>query len=130
MTDKTDAIGGIIAIMKSCWDLPADCNEGELFTYAEVLFDRIQAGDNHDALYAYLADVQTNKLEMPPSDAYRGDRRSFDRPRRRRQRRAFRSAKSAGERRRWPCEAASSWRADTRPVEIPRRGSTRETIPA
>ena len=82
MTDKTDAIGGIIAIMKSCWDLPADCNEGELFTYAEVLFDRIQAGDNHDALYAYLADVQTNKLEMPPSDAYRGDRRSFDRPRR------------------------------------------------
>jgi hypothetical protein len=71
MTDKTDAIGGIIAIMKSCWDLPADCNEGELFTYAEVLFDRIQAGDNHDALYAYLADAQTNKLEMPPSDAYR-----------------------------------------------------------
>jgi hypothetical protein len=53
MTDKTDAIGGIIA------------------TYAEVLFDRIQAGDNHDALYAYLADAQTNKLEMPPSDAYR-----------------------------------------------------------
>ncbi|MFZ0207786.1 MAG: hypothetical protein WAL59_17065 [Roseiarcus sp.] len=69
MTDKTDAIGGIIAIMKSCWDFPADCNEGELFTYAEVLFDRIQAGDNHDPLYAYLADVQTNKLEMPPSDA-------------------------------------------------------------
>jgi hypothetical protein len=71
MTDKTDAIGGIIAIMKSCWDLPSDCNEGELFTYAEVLFDRIQAGDNHDALYAYLADVQTSRLEMPPSDAYR-----------------------------------------------------------
>ena len=40
MTDKTDAIGGIIAIMKSCWDFPADCNEGELFTYAEVLFDQ------------------------------------------------------------------------------------------
>ena len=71
MNDKTDAIGGIIAIMESCWDLPADCNEGELFTYAEVLLDRIQAGDNHDALYAYLADVQTNKLEMPPSDAYK-----------------------------------------------------------
>ena len=70
MTDKTDAIGEIMAIMKSCWDFPADCNEGELFTYAEVLFDRIQTGDNHDALYAYLADVQTNKLEMPPSDAY------------------------------------------------------------
>ena len=71
MTDKTDAIGGIIAIMKNCLDLPADCNEGELFTYAEVLFDRIQAGDNHDALYAYLAGVQTNKMEMPPSDACR-----------------------------------------------------------
>jgi hypothetical protein len=71
MTDKTDAIGGIIAIMKSCWDLPSDCNEGELFTYAEVLFDRIQASDNHDALDAYLADVQTKKLEMPPSDAYK-----------------------------------------------------------
>ena len=26
--------------------------------------------DDDDALYAYLADVQTNKLEMPPSDAY------------------------------------------------------------
>ena len=72
MTDKTDAIGGIIDIMKSCWDLPADCNEGELFAYAEVLFDRIQAGEDSDALYAYLADVQTNKLEMPPSDAYQG----------------------------------------------------------
>ena len=71
MTDKTDAIDGIIAIMKSCWDLPADCNEGELFTHAEVLFDRIQAGDNHDALYAYLADAQTNKLKVPPSDAYK-----------------------------------------------------------
>ena len=42
MTDKTDAIGAIIDIMKSCWDLPADCNEGELFAYAEVLFDRIR----------------------------------------------------------------------------------------
>jgi hypothetical protein len=70
MTDKTDAIGAIIDIMKSCWDLPADCNEGELFAYAEVLFDRIDAGDDDEALYAYLADVQTNKLEMPPSDAY------------------------------------------------------------
>jgi hypothetical protein len=71
MTDKTDAIGGIIAIMKSYWDLPADCNEGELFAYAEVLFDRIQAGDEHDALHSYLADVQTKKLEMPPSDGYK-----------------------------------------------------------
>jgi hypothetical protein len=71
MTDKTDAIGGIIEIMKSCWDLPADCNEGELFAYAEVLFDRIDADDDDDdALYAYLADVQT-KLDMPSSDAFK-----------------------------------------------------------
>jgi hypothetical protein len=70
MTDNTDAIGGIIDIMKSCWDLPADCNEGELFAYAEVLFDRIDAGDDEDALYAYLADVQT-KLDMPASDAFK-----------------------------------------------------------
>jgi hypothetical protein len=68
MTDKTDAIAAIIDIMKSCWDLPADCNEGELFAYAEVLFDRIQAGEDDDALYGYLADVQT-KLDMPASDA-------------------------------------------------------------
>ena len=70
MTDKTDAIGGIIEIMKSCWDLPADCNEGELFAYAEVLFDRIDADDDDDALYAYFADVQT-KLDMPASDAFK-----------------------------------------------------------
>jgi hypothetical protein len=71
MTDKTDAIGGIIAIMKSCWDLPADCNEGELFAYAEVLFDRIRAGEDKDALHSHLAEVQTTNLEMPRSDAYR-----------------------------------------------------------
>ena len=69
MTDKTDAIDAIIDIMKSCWDLPADCNEGELFAYAEVLFDRIGAGDGNRALFAYLADVQT-KPDMPPSDAF------------------------------------------------------------
>ena len=40
MTDKTDAIGGIMDIMKSCWDLPADCNEGELFAYAEALLEQ------------------------------------------------------------------------------------------
>ena len=68
MTENTAAIGAIIDIMKSCWDLPADCNEGELFAYAEVLFDRIQAGEEDYALCAYLADVQT-KLDMPASDA-------------------------------------------------------------
>jgi hypothetical protein len=36
-----------------------------------VLVDRIQAGDSKEALYSYLADVQTDKLEMPRSEAYR-----------------------------------------------------------
>ncbi len=71
MTEKADPIGRILLIMRSCWDLPADCNEGELFTYAQRLFDRIQAGDGTDALCAYLADVQVAKLEMPRSDAYK-----------------------------------------------------------
>ena len=44
MSDKTSAISGIIAIMQSSWDLPVDCNEGELFAYAEILFDRISGG--------------------------------------------------------------------------------------
>ena len=72
MSDKTSAIGGIIDIMKSLWDLPADCNEGELFAYAEILFDRIQAGETKDALYAYLGAVQVDSLDMPKSDAFRG----------------------------------------------------------
>ncbi len=72
MSDKAAAIGGIIDIMKSRWDLPADCNEGELFAYAEILFDRIAAGESKDALYAYLADVQVENLDMPRSDAFEG----------------------------------------------------------
>ena len=71
MADKTGLIDGVLNIMRSCWDLPSDCNEGELFTYAEVLCDRIQAGDGADALYAYLRDVQSAKLEMPASGAWR-----------------------------------------------------------
>jgi hypothetical protein len=57
--------------MRSCWDLPTDCNEGELFTYAEMLFDRIETGASKEALYSCLADVQVDNLEMPKSDAYR-----------------------------------------------------------
>jgi hypothetical protein len=72
MNDKASAISGIIAIMQSCWNLPADCNEGELFAYAEILFDRIQADDGKDWLYAYLGSVQVDNLEMPKSDAYQG----------------------------------------------------------
>jgi hypothetical protein len=71
MTDRTGLIGGILAIMRSCWDLPADCNEGELFAYAEILLNRIQASVNAEALYSYLVNVQVNNLEMPMSDAYR-----------------------------------------------------------
>jgi len=71
MTDeRTNFIGKIVEIMRESWDTPADCNDGELFTYAEVLFDRIEAGDAKDALERYLAGVQTGKLGMPDSLAH------------------------------------------------------------
>lgn len=70
MSDKPARIGEILDIMKDTWDLPADCNEGELFAYAETLYDRIVGGDGRDALYAYLNGVQVDNLEMPPTDAY------------------------------------------------------------
>jgi hypothetical protein len=69
-SDKSARIGEILEVMKNTWDLPADCNEGELFAYAETLHDRIVGGDGKDALYAYLSGVQTGNLEMPSSDAY------------------------------------------------------------
>jgi hypothetical protein len=71
MNDKTGHIGEILEVMRSTWDLPADCNEGELFTYAETLYDRIASGERKDILCAYLAGVQTDNLEMPPSDAFK-----------------------------------------------------------
>ena len=71
MTDKTSQIGEIVQVMLDSWDLPPDCNEGELFTYAETLFDRIHAGDSKDKLYAYLSEVQVDHLEMANSDAFR-----------------------------------------------------------
>ncbi len=71
MTDKTSRIGEIVEVMLSTWDLPADCNEGELFTYAETLYDRILAGDSKDKLYAYFSEVQVDHLEMAKSDAFR-----------------------------------------------------------
>jgi hypothetical protein len=71
MTEKTGLIVGILNIMRSCWDLPGDCNEGELFAYAEMLLNRIEIGVSTEALYAYLAKVQVDNLEMPASDAYR-----------------------------------------------------------
>jgi hypothetical protein len=71
MADKTTRIGEIVEVMQNTWDLPADCNEGELYTYAETLYDRIAAGDSKDALYAYLSEVQVSQLEMAQSDAFR-----------------------------------------------------------
>lgn len=71
MAAKTSRIAEIVQVMLDTWDLPADCNEGELFTYAETLYDRIAAGDSKDKLYAYLSEVQVDHLEMAKSDAFR-----------------------------------------------------------
>jgi Na+/phosphate symporter len=70
MADKTAMIGKIVEVMLDTWDLLADCNQGELFTYAETLYDRIAAGDSQKQLYAYLSEVQVDKLEMTQSDAF------------------------------------------------------------
>jgi hypothetical protein len=71
MADKTELIGRIIGVMRNHWDLPADCNDGELFTYAEILFDRMSAGEDREELCSYLANVQVEILKMPTSEAYR-----------------------------------------------------------
>jgi hypothetical protein len=71
MADKMSRIGEIVEVMRNTWDLPADCNEGELFTYAETLYDRIAAGDGKEELYAYLSEVQVDRLEMAKSDESR-----------------------------------------------------------
>jgi hypothetical protein len=71
VADKTSRIGEIVQVMLNTWDFPADCNEGELFTYAETLNDRIIAGDGKDELYAYLSEVQVDHLEMAKSEAFR-----------------------------------------------------------
>ena len=70
MADKMSRIGEIVEVMRDTWDLPADCNEGELFTYAETLYDRIAAGDSRQELYAYLSAVQVDQLEMAKSDDF------------------------------------------------------------
>jgi hypothetical protein len=71
MADKMGRISEIVEVMRDSWDLPADCNEGELFAYAETLYDRIAAGDGKDELYAYLSGVQVDQLEMAKSDVFR-----------------------------------------------------------
>jgi hypothetical protein len=68
--ERMNLIGKIVEMMRESWDTPADCNDGELFTYAEVLLDRIEAGEAKDALERYLAGVQTGKLGMPDSRAH------------------------------------------------------------
>jgi tRNA A37 N6-isopentenylltransferase MiaA len=71
MGDEMSRISAIVEAMRDNWDLAADCNEGELFTYAERLYDRIAAGDSKDQLYAYLSEVQVDRLEMAKSDDFR-----------------------------------------------------------
>jgi hypothetical protein len=71
MADKTNMIGEIVGVMRNHWDFPADCNDGELFTYAEILFDRMSAGEDREELFSYLANVQVEKLKMPMSEVYR-----------------------------------------------------------
>lgn len=71
MADKASRIDEIVDVMRDTWDLPADCNEGKLYAYAETLHDRIQAGESKDELYAYLSAVQVDQLEMAKSDAFR-----------------------------------------------------------
>ena len=71
MTERTSQIGEIVQVMLSTWDLPPDCNEGELFTYAETLYDRIAAGEGKDQLYAYLSEVQVDHLELAKSDDFK-----------------------------------------------------------
>ena len=71
MADKMSRIGEIVEVMRNTWDLPADCNEGELFTYAETLYDRIAASDSKEELYAYLSELQVDRLEMAKPDEFR-----------------------------------------------------------
>jgi hypothetical protein len=42
-----------------------------LFTYAETLYDRIAASDSKEELYAYLSEVQVDRLETANSDDFR-----------------------------------------------------------
>ena len=70
MTDEANLIDQVVDIMRGYWDLPADCNEGELYGYAEILVDKVRAGESKAALDDYLRDVQVEKMEMPASAAY------------------------------------------------------------
>lgn len=71
MADQLNSIDAIVTLMRDNWDFPADCNEGELYTYAERLWALIQEGDTKEALHLYLQPIQTDKFDMPDSPAYR-----------------------------------------------------------
>jgi hypothetical protein len=71
LTGETSSIDAIVTLMRDNWDLPPDCNDGELYTYAEHLRDRIIDGDDAAGLEGYLQAIQRDKFDMPESDAYR-----------------------------------------------------------
>ena len=71
MTDELSPIDAVVALMRDNWDLPADCNDGELYAYAEHVADRIRAGDDAAALITYLQAIQIGKLDTPDSPAHR-----------------------------------------------------------
>jgi hypothetical protein len=70
MIDETDLIDRIVVIMRSCWDLPSDCNEGELVAYAETLLRKIRHCEDMASLYSYLANVEVGNLDMPRSNVH------------------------------------------------------------
>jgi hypothetical protein len=70
MIDDDRLIEGILVIMRACWNLPSDLEEGELEGFAAELLKRIQAGDSKLALDGYLSLVQANKLRIPPPNAW------------------------------------------------------------
>jgi hypothetical protein len=71
MTEELSPIDAVVALMRDNWDLPADCNDGELYAYAEHVADRIRKGDDAAALITYLRAIQIGKLDMPDSPACR-----------------------------------------------------------
>jgi len=68
--ERNNLTNAIVDLMHDSWDTPADCNDGELFTYAELLLDRIEAGENRASLDAFLSEVQREKLGIPASGAH------------------------------------------------------------
>jgi hypothetical protein len=70
MAGEATQVDAIVTIMKSHWDLPSDCNEGELIGFAEKLLHMIKRSENARSIYAFLGSVQAGNLEIDDSDAY------------------------------------------------------------